>query len=101
MTTHSRRSSSDSLRNGRGHRAYRRKALQLRNRYQRLNLPCSWCGRPFDWDLDPQDSEAFTADHTEAIANGGHLVAQDLTGMHRSCNARKGSSTLPVIRSAT
>lgn len=89
-------------RDGRGHRAYRRKRRILRNHYQRNNLPCDWCGKPFDWTLaDSQHPDAFTADHPDAIANGGHLVSQALVGMHRSCNAKKGSQVTPTIRPAT
>ena len=93
---------SDRIRNGKGHRAYRRKRAALRNHYQRNSLPCDWCGRPFDWTItDYNHPGSFTADHTEAIAAGGHLVRQQLTGMHRECNARKGAAVAPVIRPAT
>jgi hypothetical protein len=33
---------------------------------------------------------SFTADHPEAVNNGGHLFAQELAPMHRRCNAMKG-----------
>lgn len=93
---------SDRIRNGKGHRAYRRKRAALRNHYQRNGLPCDWCGKPFDWTVsDYQDPRAFTADHTEAIANGGALVSQELTGMHRACNAKKGAQVALNIRVAT
>lgn len=79
-----------SVRDGRGHRAYRRKQAQLKRRAQRDNQTCAWCGQPFDFSLNPFDRMAFTADHPEAVANGGHLVRQDLAPMHRRCNAAKG-----------
>lgn len=72
-------------RDGKGHRAYRRK----RERLKRLGLPCAWCGEEINYDLPPQHPLAFTADHPTAIANGGDLVNQDLKPMHRRCNATK------------
>ncbi|WP_279063662.1 HNH endonuclease [Dermabacter hominis] len=87
-------------RNGTGHRAYRRKAQQLKHRTQRDNGVCEWCGQPFDWTLPPMHAMAFTADHTEAIANGGNLLGE-LKPMHRACNARKGTHQLPTLRAAT
>ena len=93
---------SDAIRNGRGHRAYRRKRSQLRNHYQRNGLTCDWCGKPFDWTIaDYNHPEAFTVDHPNALANGGHLVKQDFVGMHRECNRLKGAMVTPVIRPAS
>lgn len=78
-------------RDGHGHRAYRRKRDALKRRARRDHLVCVHCGRPFDWTItDPNDRMAFTADHPDALANGGHLVKQDLAPMHKSCNSSKG-----------
>jgi hypothetical protein len=33
---------------------------------------------------------SFTADHPEAVNNGGHLYKQDLAPMHRRCSEGLG-----------
>lgn len=78
------------VRNGHGHRAYRRKQAALKRRTSAEGLPCYWCGKPIDTSLPYNDPHAFTADHPEAIANGGHLTRQELRPMHRRCNSVKG-----------
>lgn len=88
------------IRNGHGHRAYRRKAEQVKHRAMKNGTPCAWCGQPFDWSLPPLHAMAFTADHVQAIINGGSLLG-DLQPMHRSCNARKGGHAEPNIRGAS
>lgn len=82
---------SRSIRNGKGHRAYRRKQAALKRRAQREDLPCSSCGLSIDFDAPATDPRSFTADHPIPIANGGDLVRQELAVMCRSCNARKGN----------
>lgn len=77
------------IRNGRGHRAYRRAQAALKARTKRDNLPCAWCGEPIDTDLPATDRLSFTADHPEALANGGRLVGQKLEPFHRGCNSQK------------
>lgn len=86
-----------SSRDGKGHRAYRRKQARLRKEGRN----CSWCGKPIDYTLPHTDPMSFTADHPEAINNGGHLYKQELAPMHRSCNSKKSDSALPVIRPAS
>lgn len=81
-----------SIRNGKGHRAYRRKQAQLKRRTRNENLPCAWCGQPIDTDLPATDKWSFTADHPVALENGGHLVKQELEPFHRRCNSLKGKS---------
>jgi 5-methylcytosine-specific restriction endonuclease McrA len=85
-----------SPRDGKGHRAYRRKAKALR----RQGRDCAWCGQPIDYTLPATHAMSFTADHPEAVANGGHLYQQDLAPMHRACNSKKGDSAAPIIRAA-
>lgn len=85
-----------SSRGGRGHRAYMRKAQRLRNE----GKDCSWCGKPIDYTLPYTDAMSFTADHPEALANGGHIFKQDLAPMHRRCNAIKSNSAVVTIRPA-
>jgi len=73
-------------RDGKGHRAFRRKAKALR----RQGKDCSWCGNPIDYTLPHTDAMSFTADHPEAVNNGGHLYKQDLAPMHRRCSEGLG-----------
>lgn len=81
-----------SIRNGKGHRAYRRKQAQLKRRTKNENLLCTWCGQPIDTTLPATDRMSFTADHPAALGRGGHLVKQELEPMHRRCNALKGDT---------
>lgn len=78
------------VRNGHGHRAYRRAQAALKRRTAAENLPCWWCGNAIDTTLPDTDRMAFTADHPDALANGGRLAGQQLQPMHRHCNASKG-----------
>ena len=89
------------LRNGRGHRAYRRQADALKRRTAAQNLPCHWCGKPIDTTLHYNDPMAFTADHPKALNNGGRLTGQDLKPFHRRCNAFKLDHQPPTIRPAS
>lgn len=84
------------IRNGKGHRAYRRKREALKRRTKNEHLPCGFgapsgwgCGEQIDTTLPVGHPQAFTADHPVAINNGGHLVKQELAPMHNACNARK------------
>lgn len=88
------------IRNGIGTKAYRRKAQQLKHRVAKYGIPCAWCGHPIDTALPWADPLAFTADHVQAIANGGALLGE-LQPVHRKCNAQKGTSQLPTIRPAS
>lgn len=68
---------------------YRKRQRALRNLVRTKGLPCWLCGRPIDLDLPPRHAMAFTADHVNAIANGGRLLG-DLQPAHRACNSRRG-----------
>lgn len=81
-----------SIRNGKGHRAYRRKQAALKRRTAARGLVCVACGEAIDTTLPSTDRMSFTADHPVAVNRGGHLVKQDLAPMHRSCNSRKNDS---------
>lgn len=85
--------STDTTRNGKGHRAYRRQRRILK----RKQLPCTWCGQPIDYTLPYTHPMSYTADHTVALANGGELL-QDLQPMHRKCNSAKGVGTVVTLR---
>jgi HNH endonuclease len=88
-------------RDGKGKNAYLRKRAALRRRVAREGLPCDWCGEPFDLTLPDTDRMGFTADHPQALANGGHMVNQDLAPFHFSCNAKKGDHAEVEIWEAT
>lgn len=90
-----------SIRNGKGHRDYRRKQAALKRRTAREDLPCTWCGQSIDTKLPSNDRMSFTADHPQAVNNGGHLVKQELEPMHRRCNSQKGDSADTEIWEAT
>lgn len=95
-----------SVRDGKGHRAYRRKQAALKRRTERENLPCGYgsdygCGEPIDTTLPATDPMSFTADHPIAVANGGHLVRQDLHPFHRRCNSIKGDAMQAEIWEAS
>ena len=88
------------LRNGHGHRAYRRQAAALKRRVAVLDLPCHWCGGSIDTSLHHNDPMSFTADHPVPLAAGGALI-QGLVPMHRRCNALKLDHQPPTIRPAS
>lgn len=97
-----------SIRDGKGHRAYRRKQAALKRRTAREDLPCGYgstqgwgCGQHIDTTLPATDRMSFTADHDTAIVNGGHLVSQELVPMHRRCNSQKGDAAPVEIWAAT
>lgn len=96
------------LRDGKGHRAYRRNQSALKRRTKYELLPCGhgspsgWgCGEQIDTELPATDRMSFIADHDVAIANGGRLVGQVLVPMHRACNARKSNHAPAEIWKAT
>lgn len=93
-------SSTGSVRDGKGHRAYRRQRDRLEREARASGATCSRCGNPYDFD-NPRSARGFTADHPEALANGGHLTRQTLVPMCRSCNARKGNHADTEIWGAT
>lgn len=97
-----------SIRDGKGHRAYRRQQAALKRRTKIEHLPCGYsspsgwgCGEQIDTDLPSTDAMSFTADHDEALANGGRLVGQTLVPMHRRCNSRKSNIAPVEIWAAT
>lgn len=92
---------SHSIRDGKGHRAYRRKQAALKRRTTNENLPCWLCGEPIDTTLDATDRLSFTADHYVALNNGGHLIRNELRPAHRSCNSRRGDAVDTEIWEAT
>ena len=89
------------LRDGKGHRAYRRKQGALKRQTAIKGLVCSWCGQPIDTTLPRTDPMSFSADHPQALENGGHIVHQDLESFHLRCNSLKGDSAETEIWPAT
>lgn len=86
---------SHAVRDGKGHRAYRRQQAALKRRTTVDGLPCGYgspdgwgCGEPIDTTLPSTHPMSFTADHVDALANGGRLLGP-LVPMHRRCNSRK------------
>lgn len=99
---------SNSIRDGKGHRAYRRQQAALKRRTRDENLPCGYgspsgwgCGEPIDTTLDYRHKRSFTADHDIALGNGGRLIGQPLVPMHRNCNSRKSDHAATEIWTAT
>lgn len=95
-------------RDGKGHRAYRRQQASLKRRTTNDDLLCGhgsahgWgCGEPIDTTLDSKHPMSFTADHDQALNNGGKLVGQVLVPMHRRCNSRKGDAAPVEIWAAS
>lgn len=95
------------IRDGKGHRAYRRKQAALQRRTKNENLPCGYgsthgwgCGEPIDTTLPAGHRMSFTADHDTAINNGGRLLGP-LVPMHLSCNSRKSDHAPTEIWDAT
>lgn len=96
------------VRDGKGHRAYRRQQASLKRRTSNEGLPCGhgsphgWgCGEPIDTSLPSDHAMSFTADHDTPLASGGKLVGQVLVPMHRRCNSRKGDNAPVEIWGAT
>lgn len=85
------------IRDGVGHRAYRRKQAALKRRTRTEHLPCGYgsthgwgCGEQIDCDLPARHRMSFTADHDDALDNGGCLLGH-LVPMHMACNSRKSN----------
>jgi 5-methylcytosine-specific restriction endonuclease McrA len=100
--------SNRSIRDGKGHRAYRRQQGALKRRTANDDLPCGYgsphgwgCGESIDTTLDSKHPMSFTADHTDALGNGGTLVGQELVPMHKRCNSRKGDNAPVEIWAAS
>lgn len=74
-------------------RTYRKRAAELRKATSDNGWPCHLCGKPIDMSLPYTHPLAFTADHLDAIANGGQLLG-DLAPAHRRCNSRRGRKRL-------
>lgn len=89
------------IRDGKGHRAYRRKQARLKRRTANEQLTCTWCGEPIDTTLPATNAMSFTADHPNPIGRGGDLIKQDLAPFHRRCNSLKSDHVETEIWEAT
>lgn len=70
-------------------RTYRKRTHALRAHVKRTGEPCWLCGQPIDLTLPYTHKMSFTADHVDALGNGGRLLG-DLRPAHRSCNSSRG-----------
>ena len=81
----------------RNDRAYVAKREALQRQARKNNTPCHLCGQPFNFDLEWKHPMSFTADHIDAVANGGSMTGA-LKPAHRSCNSRRGKKPLNSTR---
>ena len=74
----------------------------LKRQARKNSAPCWLCGHSIDYDLDWKHPMSFTADHIEAVANGGSMTGA-LAPAHRSCNSRRGkrAPTRPLEKPKT
>lgn len=70
-------------------RTYRKKTAALKAHVKRTGEPCWLCGQSIDLHLPYTHPMSFTADHVEAVANGGKLLGE-LRPAHRRCNSSRG-----------
>ena len=68
------------------------KARAVANQRKGIATTCWLCKRVIDMDLPPLDRWAWTLDHVESLATGGHILGQ-LLPAHRSCNSSRGDGT--------
>jgi len=69
--------------------AYRRKAAALRRRGAEEGLPCWLCGEDINYALEWPHPMSFSADHVQALANGGALLGE-LQPAHLAHNSARG-----------
>ena len=69
---------------------YVKRREALRRKAKKHNLPCWLCHEPIDFNAEWKHPLSFTADHVQAVANGGHMLGE-LKPAHRSCNSKKGN----------
>lgn len=73
---------------------YVKRTQALRRAVEAQGLPCHLCDNPIDLTLPSTHPMSFTADHLDAIANGGSLYGS-LAPAHRRCNSRRQNRRLP------
>lgn len=83
----------------RNDRAYVAKREALKRQCKKTGALCWLCHKPFDYDLDWKHPMSFTADHVEAIANGGSMTGE-LRPAHRSCNSRRQATPVETVKRA-
>lgn len=54
---------------------------------------CHLCNEPFDFSLPYNDRWAWSADHLDAVGNGGRMTGK-LAPAHRACNSSRGKKSL-------
>jgi hypothetical protein len=74
-------------------RSYRDKvAKEKAKALKAREVICHLCLEPIDMTLPYHDAMAWTLDHLDALATGGHILGKTMPA-HRSCNSRKGDGT--------
>lgn len=68
---------------------YRAATAELKKLTEARGLPCWICGKPIDMSLRVPAPGAFTADHVQALADGGPLLGL-LRPCHFRCNSSRG-----------
>ena len=74
---------------------YLKRTAALRRAVETHGLHCHLCDKPIDLTLPSTHPMSFTADHLDAIANGGSLYGS-LAPAHRRCNSRRQNRRLPA-----
>ncbi|WP_075201284.1 HNH endonuclease [Leucobacter japonicus] len=77
-------------------RTYRKRTAALKA--QRHD--CWLCLKPIDYTLPWKHKDAFTADHVQPRANGGHLYGE-IRAAHRSCNSSRSNRVTTVTQAPT
>lgn len=76
---------------------YVRRRDALRRATIKNGWPCHLCGQPFDLTLPYNDRMAWSADHLDAVGNGGSMTGR-LAPAHRHCNSSRGKKSLEEYR---
>lgn len=78
----------------RDHRRYREAKARLFARGKATDAACVLCGKPIDWDADPNDDMARSANHIAPVSKAGaNGMFGRLEIMHRLCNSRLQSKS--------
>lgn len=70
-------------------RSYRNKVTRERKKAERNGATCHLCLQAIDMTLPYLDKWAWTLDHLDSLASGGHINGTTLPA-HRRCNSAKG-----------
>ena len=63
---------------------------KIRQRLKAIGAPCSWCGKPINYDLPAGHEMAFEVDEIVPVWKGGDpLDFDNCQALHRRCNREK------------